>query len=720
MYKCNFLIYVGCVICSALANSNEKILNTCGNVRNLYEDNNCCDKADTKTVLSNTIATELIDARQDFVLSVTEFNIINSSYMTFSANATLMAVLLSPYEGTWELDTREFIFAFDLTSKNRGHPIVTITDSVLLSTYAVKLTSMTTDSYNCTSYYRRPYTVWNATTNTNTTLYERFACASAVTVTARYESPGCKLPRGVNAKCSSKTLPTGNVSQTAHMHMSFGFFNGLESWGSHVVRLISKTVATATSDVHDWYLKQKCNYADLAFNAAFQGMLNRATIAGVEYIGIAECTLEEVEAVALCEGVGLGPEDPLADMCAAAVVAGLSYACTEVISVATSFIDANLKQELLKAFNLVVGCNSETQTKDVNGVNTLIIRGSTPITQAPVLHPTQAASQLECTIAMAAFERATIDDTLQDYCREFAMAEPSFASDCQSAILPYTNSMSDAKVASQLLACKDNLLAGFKHTCKKLKIYANINYCGSITTENACQAVKYGDCTWMSLTGTDSYTCETTTPVWLIQNAFYDGVNKQLLTQDVHKCIQFVNILPNSQNSESTLTNTVHTTCITRYNTAKYYLTKYDLELLRNGFTGQYSNTAWMRTITEGGLSTVCKEHGSMDPSLCSVDVYTVLRHALNSYYVQPSINKALEGTIAYQEQMITQLPENKGHYVWQYALDCIQYWMQRKEICSINTEYLGNMNATQRGLNYCTQSKYTVGTLATTVKKPA
>merc|ERR1719389_319029 len=69
---------------------------------------------------------------------------------------------------------------------------------------------------------------------------------------------------------------------------------------------------------------------------------------------IVGCTLEDATLVAACEAAGLGPEDPLADACAAILGTTVEAACVAIVKQGGSFTSALCKK--------AAGCgSSETE-----------------------------------------------------------------------------------------------------------------------------------------------------------------------------------------------------------------------------------------------------------------------------------------------------------------------------------------------------------------------
>merc|ERR1712194_764444 len=67
---------------------------------------------------------------------------------------------------------------------------------------------------------------------------------------------------------------------------------------------------------------------------------------------ILDCALDDSVVVAACEAAGLGPEDPLADACAAILATTVSYACEQAIKAGGKFA----AQQCEKA----AGCSGES------------------------------------------------------------------------------------------------------------------------------------------------------------------------------------------------------------------------------------------------------------------------------------------------------------------------------------------------------------------------
>merc|ERR1712167_375391 len=97
---------------------------------------------------------------------------------------------------------------------------------------------------------------------------------------------------------------------------------------------------------HDWHCASdsKCVWKSMSIHLSCSQyeMLSKKILQGVQKVGckagakVACITATGFTGVALCEAIGLGPEDPLADICAVAAVAGVSYACSEGCTLLTN------------------------------------------------------------------------------------------------------------------------------------------------------------------------------------------------------------------------------------------------------------------------------------------------------------------------------------------------------------------------------------------------
>jgi len=73
-----------------------------------------------------------------------------------------------------------------------------------------------------------------------------------------------------------------------------------------------------------------CKVVDAACSALFSLLGSAITSAGA-------CTLGAAEIAGICEAVGLGPEDPFADICAVVLGGGFEAACLAAVSAGKSF-----------------------------------------------------------------------------------------------------------------------------------------------------------------------------------------------------------------------------------------------------------------------------------------------------------------------------------------------------------------------------------------------
>ena len=98
-------------------------------------------------------------------------------------------------------------------------------------------------------------------------------------------------------------------------------------WTKKAVKTVGKTVGKVAKKGIGFFKQHKCTIVD----GACKGVLP------VAVGSVVECTAADALLATACEVVGLGPEDPAADACAATLGIGFEAACVAAVKVGGHF-----------------------------------------------------------------------------------------------------------------------------------------------------------------------------------------------------------------------------------------------------------------------------------------------------------------------------------------------------------------------------------------------
>ena len=227
---------------------------------------------------------------------------------------------------------------------------------------------------------------------------------------------------------------------------------------------------------------------------------------------------------------------------------------------------------------------------------------------------------------------------------------------------------------------------GFTNACSALKTAKNVNVCQGYKTNATCSAATVssgalkvrGACTWTFNGDTNVmvdgewkalFVCLPTTPVWVIQTEFLNGINKHRTATGLKPCIKFLHL--SSGSTSSTYTKSVWNTCMTRLQATMYVLQNNPVNQLYNEFYEGYG----LPQPSLGNmfhLKHACEWWSSYDVTLCVHDVYNLVSLVVSSYYVK----QVFPTSSAYGMSSIRQII-NPG-----LIIGCVQYWLEQLKVC--------------------------------------